>query len=57
MTAKADAGDIVAQEKVTIEDTDTSLILHEKSGEAAAKLMAHTLPHLASGNYSTTAQR
>ncbi|SUC18314.1 bifunctional UDP-glucuronic acid decarboxylase/UDP-4-amino-4-deoxy-L-arabinose formyltransferase [Proteus mirabilis] len=44
MTAKADAGDIVAQEKVTIEDTDTSLILHEKVREAAAKLMAHTLP-------------
>lgn len=56
MTAKADAGDIVAQEKVTIEDTDTSLILHEKVREAAAKLMAHTLPHIASGDYSTTAQ-
>ncbi|KOO17623.1 UDP-4-amino-4-deoxy-L-arabinose formyltransferase, partial [Morganella morganii] len=56
MVAKADAGDIVAQEKVTIGADDTSLIVHGKVREAAEILLNKTLPLIEAGTYKTTAQ-
>lgn len=56
MVAKADAGDIVAQEKVAITDTDTALTLHAKVREAAEVLLDKTLPLIETGSYKTTAQ-
>ncbi|MEX6313696.1 bifunctional UDP-4-amino-4-deoxy-L-arabinose formyltransferase/UDP-glucuronic acid oxidase ArnA [Providencia manganoxydans] len=56
MVAKADAGEIVAQEKVAITDTDTALTLHAKVREAAEVLLDKTLPLIEAGNYHTTAQ-
>ncbi len=56
MVAKADAGDIVAQEKVTIGGDDTSLIVHGKVREAAETLLDKTLPLIEAGTYKTTAQ-
>ncbi|MDV5225890.1 bifunctional UDP-4-amino-4-deoxy-L-arabinose formyltransferase/UDP-glucuronic acid oxidase ArnA [Providencia rettgeri] len=56
MVAKADAGEIVAQEKVAITDTDTALTLHAKVREAAEVLLDKTLPLIEAGNYQTTAQ-
>lgn len=56
MVAKADAGDIVAQEKVTIGGDDTSLIVHGKVREAAETLLNKTLPLIEAGTYKTTAQ-
>ncbi|MTC40180.1 bifunctional UDP-4-amino-4-deoxy-L-arabinose formyltransferase/UDP-glucuronic acid oxidase ArnA [Providencia alcalifaciens] len=56
MVAKADAGDIVAQEKVAITDTDTALTLHAKVREAAEVLLDKTLPLIEAGSYKTTAQ-
>ncbi|HHR6128640.1 TPA: bifunctional UDP-4-amino-4-deoxy-L-arabinose formyltransferase/UDP-glucuronic acid oxidase ArnA [Providencia alcalifaciens] len=56
MVAKADAGDIVAQEKVAITDTDTALTLHAKVREAAEVLLDKTLPLIEAGSYKTVAQ-
>lgn len=56
MVAKADAGDIVAQEKVAITDTDTALTLHAKVREAAEVLLDKTLPLIEAGSYKTTVQ-
>ena len=56
MVAKADAGDIVAQEKVAITDTDTALTLHAKVREAAEVLLDKTLPLIEAGSYKPTAQ-
>lgn len=56
MVAKADAGDIIAQEKVVITDTDTSLTLHAKVREAAEVLLDKTLPLIEAGSYKTVAQ-
>ncbi|MEX6158489.1 bifunctional UDP-4-amino-4-deoxy-L-arabinose formyltransferase/UDP-glucuronic acid oxidase ArnA [Providencia manganoxydans] len=56
MVAKADAGEIVAQEKVAITDTDTALTLHAKVREAAEVLLDKTLSLIEAGNYQTTAQ-
>lgn len=56
MVAKADAGDIVAQEKVAITDTDTGLTLHAKVREAAEVLLDKTLPLIEAGSYKTVAQ-
>ncbi|QXX84527.1 bifunctional UDP-4-amino-4-deoxy-L-arabinose formyltransferase/UDP-glucuronic acid oxidase ArnA [Providencia sp. R33] len=56
MVAKADAGDIVAQEKVAITDTDTGLTLHAKVREAAEVLLDKTLPLIEAGSYKTIAQ-
>ncbi|AKJ43362.1 bifunctional UDP-4-amino-4-deoxy-L-arabinose formyltransferase/UDP-glucuronic acid oxidase ArnA [Pragia fontium] len=44
MTAKADAGDIVGQSKVAIDNQDTALTLHGKLRDAAAHLLAELLP-------------
>ncbi|MEG0279664.1 MAG: bifunctional UDP-4-amino-4-deoxy-L-arabinose formyltransferase/UDP-glucuronic acid oxidase ArnA [Morganella sp. (in: enterobacteria)] len=56
MVTKADAGDIVAQEKVTIGENDTSLIVHGKVREAAEVLLNKTLPLIEAGSYKATAQ-
>lgn len=56
MVAKADAGDIIAQEKVVITDTDTSLTLHTKVREAAEVLLNKTLPLIEAGSYKSVAQ-
>lgn len=56
MVAKADAGDIIAQEKVAITDTDTSLTLHAKVREAAEVLLNKTLPLIEAGSYKSVAQ-
>ncbi|HGJ5881992.1 bifunctional UDP-4-amino-4-deoxy-L-arabinose formyltransferase/UDP-glucuronic acid oxidase ArnA [Arsenophonus sp.] len=56
MIAKPDAGDIVAQEKISIDAKDTALVLHEKIRQAAEQLLADTLPLIKVGDYSATLQ-
>ncbi|MBJ2234681.1 bifunctional UDP-4-amino-4-deoxy-L-arabinose formyltransferase/UDP-glucuronic acid oxidase ArnA [Pseudomonas fluorescens] len=56
MVKRADAGAILAQQKVTIERTDTGLSLHAKLREAATALLRDALPQLAQGKLSETAQ-
>lgn len=56
MVAKADAGDIIAQEKVVITETDTGLTLHAKVREAAEVLLDKTLPLIEAGTYKAVAQ-
>ncbi|MCT8347647.1 bifunctional UDP-4-amino-4-deoxy-L-arabinose formyltransferase/UDP-glucuronic acid oxidase ArnA [Photorhabdus temperata] len=56
MVLKPDAGDIVAQHKVAIAKTDTSLILHGKMREAAEKLLDQVLPQIKAGTYTATPQ-
>ena len=56
MTAKADAGDIIAQEKVTISDDDTAKTLFDKCVEAAKKMLGKTLPLLKKGKAGRTPQ-
>lgn len=46
MVEKLDAGDILTQTKVAIEDNDHVGSLHEKLSEAGAGLLRHTLPLL-----------
>ncbi|WP_445497620.1 bifunctional UDP-4-amino-4-deoxy-L-arabinose formyltransferase/UDP-glucuronic acid oxidase ArnA [Photorhabdus sp. SF281] len=56
MVLKPDAGDSVAQHKVAIAETDTSLILHGKICEAAEKLLDQVLPQIKAGTYIATPQ-
>lgn len=56
MIAKPDAGDIAAQKKISIDATDTALVLHEKIRQAAEQLLADTLPLIKIGDYSATPQ-
>ena len=56
MVKRADAGAIVAQQKVIIERSDTGLSLHAKLRDAAANLLRDALPQLAAGKLSETAQ-
>ncbi len=56
MVKRADAGAIIAQERVTIERSDTALSLHHKLRDAAASLLRDTLPALAQGKITETAQ-
>ena len=49
MIAKPDAGDIAAQVKVPIEETDTIRELYDKMVEAAGRLMAEVWPKLEAG--------
>ena len=56
MVKRADAGAILAQQKVTIERSDTGLSLHAKLREAATALLRDALPQLAQGKLSETAQ-
>ncbi len=56
MVKRADAGAILAQQKVTIERTDTGLTLHAKLRDAATNLLRDALPQLAAGKLTETAQ-
>ncbi|MNF33937.1 Bifunctional polymyxin resistance protein ArnA [compost metagenome] len=56
MVKRADAGAIVAQQKVAIERSDTALSLHGKLRTAAADLLRDTLPALLQGKTSETPQ-
>ncbi|MGF6553633.1 UDP-4-amino-4-deoxy-L-arabinose formyltransferase/UDP-glucuronic acid dehydrogenase (UDP-4-keto-hexauronic acid decarboxylating) [Pseudomonas sp. S30_BP2TU TE3576] len=56
MVKRADAGAIVAQQKVAIERSDTALSLHGKLRAAAFDLLRDTLPALLQGKVSETLQ-
>ncbi|WP_460056026.1 bifunctional UDP-4-amino-4-deoxy-L-arabinose formyltransferase/UDP-glucuronic acid oxidase ArnA [Pseudomonas sp. S2_D06] len=56
MVTRADAGAIVAQQKVAIERSDTALSLHGKLRTAAADLLRDTLPALLQGKATETPQ-
>ncbi|WP_348749601.1 bifunctional UDP-4-amino-4-deoxy-L-arabinose formyltransferase/UDP-glucuronic acid oxidase ArnA [Pseudomonas rhodesiae] len=56
MVKRADAGAILAQQKVTIERSDTGLTLHAKLRDAATSLLRDALPQLVAGKLSETAQ-
>ncbi|SEN23441.1 UDP-4-amino-4-deoxy-L-arabinose formyltransferase / UDP-glucuronic acid dehydrogenase (UDP-4-keto-hexauronic acid decarboxylating) [Pseudomonas sp. ok272] len=56
MVKRADAGAIVAQQRVAIERSDTALTLHGKLRDAASNLLRDTLPQLIEGKITETAQ-
>lgn len=56
MVKRADAGAILAQQKVTIDRTDTGLTLHAKLRDAATSLLRDALPQLAQGKLAEHAQ-
>ncbi|WP_323835476.1 bifunctional UDP-4-amino-4-deoxy-L-arabinose formyltransferase/UDP-glucuronic acid oxidase ArnA [Photorhabdus africana] len=56
MVLKPDAGDIIAQHKVAIAETDTALTLHGKIREAAEKLFDQVLPQIKAGMYPAIPQ-
>ncbi|MEB0039611.1 MULTISPECIES: bifunctional UDP-4-amino-4-deoxy-L-arabinose formyltransferase/UDP-glucuronic acid oxidase ArnA [unclassified Pseudomonas] len=56
MVKRADAGGILAQQRVAIERSDTALSLHSKLRESAANLLNEALPQLAQGKLSETPQ-
>ncbi|WP_213939656.1 bifunctional UDP-4-amino-4-deoxy-L-arabinose formyltransferase/UDP-glucuronic acid oxidase ArnA [Pseudomonas sp. dw_612] len=56
MVKRADAGAILAQQKVGIERSDTALTLHAKLRDAASSLLRDTLPALLQGKVSETPQ-
>jgi UDP-4-amino-4-deoxy-L-arabinose formyltransferase/UDP-glucuronic acid dehydrogenase (UDP-4-keto-hexauronic acid decarboxylating) len=56
MTAKPDAGPIVAQKVVLIDERDTVRELYAKMVDRARQLMAETWPRMALGDYRETPQ-
>jgi len=56
MTPKPDDGDIISQSSISIDADDTALTLHTKSRDAAAALLAETLPAIEAGTASRTPQ-
>ncbi|WP_368299629.1 bifunctional UDP-4-amino-4-deoxy-L-arabinose formyltransferase/UDP-glucuronic acid oxidase ArnA [Kluyvera sichuanensis] len=56
MTNRADAGDIVAQQTVTIADSDVALSLHRKLCAASQTLLGDALPKIRSGQTQERAQ-
>ncbi|WP_158783777.1 bifunctional UDP-4-amino-4-deoxy-L-arabinose formyltransferase/UDP-glucuronic acid oxidase ArnA [Pantoea sp. BAV 3049] len=56
MTARADAGEIMAQEKVTIAPEDNALTLHRKLNATAEHLLNDCLPSLKAGTATGRAQ-
>lgn len=56
MTTRADAGPIVAQEKVTITAEDNALTLHHKLNATAGRLLGGCLPLLKAGKVTGRAQ-
>ncbi|MGF0238197.1 bifunctional UDP-4-amino-4-deoxy-L-arabinose formyltransferase/UDP-glucuronic acid oxidase ArnA [Rhodococcus sp. IEGM1300] len=56
MVKRADAGAIIAQQRVAIERTETALSLHGKLREAAQTLLRDTLPALLQGKITETPQ-
>lgn len=56
MAEKLDAGDILTQEEVHIEDRDTVGTLHDKLSEAGVKLLSETIPQLLAGKLTPEQQ-
>jgi len=56
MAEKLDAGDILTQVEVPIEEKDTVGTLHDKLSAAGSKLLAETLPKLLSGSITPIQQ-
>lgn len=56
MIVKVDSGDIIMQKKVSINTTDTSLILHYKICQAAEQLLNDILPLIKIDHYSARPQ-
>ena len=56
MVKRADAGAIVAQQRVAIERSDTGLSLHAKLRTAASDLLRDTLPNMLQGKITETPQ-
>ncbi|EZP25922.1 bifunctional UDP-4-amino-4-deoxy-L-arabinose formyltransferase/UDP-glucuronic acid oxidase ArnA [Pseudomonas sp. RIT288] len=56
MVKRADAGAIVAQQRVAIERSDTGLSLHAKLRTAASDLLCDILPSMLQGNITETPQ-
>ncbi|OKL37184.1 methionyl-tRNA formyltransferase [Domibacillus mangrovi] len=56
MAEKLDAGDIISQSVVPIEETDHTGILHDKLSEVGAALLSETIPAILSGTSSRTPQ-
>lgn len=56
MERKMDAGPIIAQETVDIEDQDTAVALENKLSKTAEKLLIDTLAKISAGQYDLTPQ-
>lgn len=56
MVKELDAGDILSQKKVAIEEDDNVGTLHDKLAKAGADLLIETLPALVSGNITPIKQ-
>ena len=56
MTVEADAGDIVTQIPLPIDDADTAATLTGKMVAATGQMLAKTLPTIADGSFTTTPQ-
>ncbi|WP_234494080.1 bifunctional UDP-4-amino-4-deoxy-L-arabinose formyltransferase/UDP-glucuronic acid oxidase ArnA [Vibrio maritimus] len=56
MVQKADAGDIVGQEKIAITDEDTAETLHKRMNAASSDLLSKVLPTIVDGSFTATAQ-
>lgn len=56
MTQRADAGGIVAQERVAIDPNDTALTLHHKLCATARSLLLECLPQIKAGTFTERAQ-
>ncbi|PCM49407.1 MULTISPECIES: bifunctional UDP-4-amino-4-deoxy-L-arabinose formyltransferase/UDP-glucuronic acid oxidase ArnA [Pseudomonas] len=56
MVKRADAGAIVAQQRVAIDRSDTGLTLHAKLRTAASDLLRDTLPNMLQGKITETPQ-
>jgi UDP-4-amino-4-deoxy-L-arabinose formyltransferase/UDP-glucuronic acid dehydrogenase (UDP-4-keto-hexauronic acid decarboxylating) len=56
MTEKPDAGDIVAQEKIVIDNDDTAKTLHLKAAKTAGEMLNKVLPQIKEGNAPRTSQ-
>ncbi|MBA0038607.1 bifunctional UDP-4-amino-4-deoxy-L-arabinose formyltransferase/UDP-glucuronic acid oxidase ArnA [Pantoea sp. BIGb0393] len=56
MVKRADAGDIVAQQRVAIDEQDNALTLHRKLVACATQLLESALPALQYGDIVTTPQ-
>ncbi|MCL6743000.1 bifunctional UDP-4-amino-4-deoxy-L-arabinose formyltransferase/UDP-glucuronic acid oxidase ArnA [Kosakonia sp. R1.Fl] len=56
MVSRADAGAIIAQQRVAIAENDEALSLHRKLAEAAKGMLAGVLPTIKTQTFSETAQ-
>ncbi len=56
MAEKLDAGDVISQQEITIEDTDDVGSLHDKLSVIGADLLIETIPSILSGTAKATSQ-